>query len=184
MAKMNLSYTVYQLLEFVPMLLILVVICLIMLIIQCIQHWSVLGSTRADKIRAWIYNGSIKIGKMAFGPPMGVFGKQEDDTNEVFIKNKPVPHYILFILGLFMLFFGLLAILVFWDVFLLRESNSCDNNIDCFAMIENNGSEENSTSSPVTISDCREYEMVDNVDISCFVILLVNLAPLLLLLVD
>lgn len=188
MSKKNLPYIWYELLEFMPIFALFMLLGLVIVVMQCIHNCcgnagegeaggdaSGDGEASGNAECCRPYHGLIKIGKVSFGPPMGVFGKRErhgeqedrDDRDDVFINDTRVPDWILALLGLFMISFGILAMLIFWDIFLIRESSSCDNNIDCFARFKNT-SEENSTFKTVPISDCSEYEVTDNITISCF----------------
>ena len=125
-----------------------------------------LGSEKAAGVSVRIGKVFSKMTLVIFGPPEGIFRyepapKEEIDehlgTQSVYIRKKKVDNRLVIMLGGYVLAFGLFAVMVFWDIFLLSESHDCDDTtIDCFAYTD----VVNATSGP--INDCGEFENMQN----------------------
>ena len=168
MAKPNLSFEVYGVLEYLPILIACFAIMILVCFLQCLQYCATVGSEGATNIISFIYEKLCKLSKVVFGPPAGLFDKQKGSSSkDVYINGKPVPNCVLFILGGFMINFGFMAAFLFWDIFLIQGSSACDDDIDCFisSISTVNGSEVY-TNDP--ISDCSEFTDNKNITIKCY----------------
>ena len=138
MAKPNLSYQVYLWLDFLPILMLLILVTFLIIsyyICQlcCRRHHVGIMTTVA--------NFSTKLAMALFGPPLGVVRRERHQDDEVdhmdvpviYIHRRQVPWVVSILLGGYVVSFIYFAISVFWEVFLLKQSNSCDDTtIDCF----------------------------------------------------
>ena len=180
MAKPNLSLSDYLLLDLVPVFFVFLVIIIFFLIlagmIVCLfcNH-----PNTAKSLGKLIVSSLIKLTMAVFGPHGGgnVLNHEKNQTkkdkkDEYDAKNLPIfyinnekVHWIYRLMfGAYVIGFILFSATVFWDVFLLEESNNCDDTtIDCFAQVADN----DSSFSPV--KDCSVYEDYgSNVTFICY----------------
>lgn len=162
MAKPNLSQSVYFWLDLVPFLAVPLLCFGIVIILQVARLCASSGSEKAAGVILGFLKVISKMAIVVFGPPEGIFRydpapKEKVDqhigSREVYIKGKKVHIALVIMMGAYVLTFGLFAIMVFWDIFLLSESHDCDDTtIDCF--VESVAI--NVSSGP--IRDCSLYE--------------------------
>jgi hypothetical protein len=162
MTKPNLSKIVYVLLEIAPLILIILFCIVFFIIMKYIQECVNLCSKKAATATVVITKIFSKMALVVFGPPEGIFRYEAAPTEEldehlgtqvVYIRKKRVDNRWVVMLGVHVLTFGVFAMMVFWDIFLLSESHVCDDTtIDCFAETD----VVNATSGP--INDCAKFE--------------------------
>ena len=166
MTKHNWSQHVYTSLDLVPIVLISVFSIVLYTVMQCIRMGMKLGSKKAANVNHGVLKIISKMALVVFGPPENIFRyeaapKEELDeqtgTQVVYIRRKRVSNGFVVMLGGYVLTFGLFAVMVFWDIFLLSESHDCDDTtIDCFSQTDI------ANASSGLIKDCAELEMQTN----------------------
>ena len=110
-----------------------------------------------------------KLSKRFFGPPGSLFRKQVEVNDEIlYMSQGKLLDYEFNIFGIYVIISLIFAALVFWDIFLLEESYSCDDGLDCFVTnTTNNKILEVFRSEPVT--DCKLHKNADENTIKCFI---------------
>ena len=161
MVKPNYPESAYILLEELPTLIVTPLLAVVVVILYiCYRALSC-----SEKVRTCcelMLKGIIKLAKVFFGTPTGLFHKREatEEEDAVYIGNKEVPYGILIRLGVYVISFSLFALIVFWDIFLIKQSNSCDDTtIDCFV---------NTTAEGELITNCSQYAELTNITITCY----------------
>ena len=176
MSKPNLPEALYVALDLAPSYVIPLLCVGIFIFLQLIRMCISFGSKKAATVNLGILKLFSKMAVVIFGPPEGIFRyeaapKEELDehlgTQVVYIRRKKVSAPWVIMLGCYVLAFGLFAVMVFWDIFLLSESHDCDDTtIDCFADTD----VINATSGP--IDDCSQYETTGDINgtttITCY----------------
>ena len=174
MAKPNLSLTVYELLDLLPIIVLFPLVFISFVayyigVMCCISRGLI--TTGVSAFQKFL-QGMTKLTMIVFGPPLGVvrYDRHKEEKVDhmkipvVYIHKRPVPKFIVCMLGSYVISFIMFAITVFWDIFLLVQSSECDDTtIDCFAQTPND------TTKFEPVSDCSLYENYgSNVTITCY----------------
>ena len=172
--KPNISETTYELLELLPTIA-LFSLGVSILTVYLIAIICCLSLKKFDTVISSYKTLSkllTKLMMMVFGPGgrSVLHYKRHEDTEidalqipVIYIHKRRVPTGFVVMFELYVASFILFSVTVFWDIFLLTESNDCDDTtIDCFAQVAGNDT-------ILPIYDCKIYENHDaNVTISCF----------------
>ena len=174
MAKPNLSLDRYVILDLFPLIAFMIFICILLMsyivgLLCCVTCNHIDTAVSSAKL---LFKSFTKLAMVVFGPPAGVLNYRAHEEEEVdhmdntvvYIHKRNVPQKIVTMLGSYVVTFIMFSVMVFWDIFLLKESSDCDDTtIDCFAQVADNDS------SSLPVEDCTIYEGYgSNVTISCY----------------
>ena len=172
--KPNISASTYELLELLPT----IVLCSLGVSILTVYLIAIICCLSLKKFDTVISSYKTlsklltKLLMIVFGPggsSVLQYERHEDKEKDalqipvIYIHKRRVPKSFVVMFELYVASFILFSVTVFWDIFLLTESNDCDDTtIDCFAQVAGNDT-------ILPIYDCEIYENHDaNVTISCF----------------
>ena len=156
------SRLVYELLNIMPMLIILPGFILFSIIVSC----SLCPCWVEEKFSTTIIIILTKFAKGIFGDKTGVFSdtnfQVEKDKRGIpltYIRGKKVSHNLMVFVGLLAFSLYLYTVMAFWDAFLLKESFFCDTQADCF--VDGGGSD--------PVDNCAEILTEgDNITVTCY----------------
>ena len=136
--KLNWSHNVYIILQNFPGMVLAAFALYVVMILMTRKLFGCCSCHRLDECSQKLF---FMIPEIIFGPPKGVINFEPSRTSEthiIYVGNNKVRKKVYISLWLLATTFIFSTIIVFWDLFLLNESYTCeDKTVDCFAFVSN-----------------------------------------------